>query len=806
MGALAKSEAQLRWRGELIGSGKKAIDALRRCVIDHRIGMLWWLTDYVRSSNHRHPDAVAMLSEEFDTRRSPTASDRQSPFYHLIELEFEHSSILFIPAGDPETKDFLDTSLAFSIVDFFDPNIHDGGEVLNTFYRHIIQRWEKHPIRYLLLDQDAGQTLTAAINFGTAQTNVIISKLDEQSRAGLRSLVEQTGALSEAEWGNGVARTNIRVVMSQYDGRHHAMASRWWESAANLLEDEEHLLSEDERTTDSISTAESAFQRADKARCETVVELKRMGIDPKQHMFVVDFDREAVQKEHLFPEWSPSYSELTRLAVSLAEPTAEASSEESGDPTESKLWVNHGTTGRGKSRVRILGERIHGSAGTFDAFADWMSSVGVEVDRVGWSHEAIVASVEAAVKGDLSLSEFDVVALPAYARLLWDEGFESLDGPGTDAPHAQDCAGPITEKYLEHAILGWSEYARFDGRLLGYPLFMDCPLILVNVQTVNDKFFWNFRAQEDRLFRGFEDPADFRDVVRSAATNTERGDQLIMTLNGESIAPWYEWLAIVAMFGGDPDLHGLGGGYGAPTVDGAGRFLDDPCVIRATLRYLELVSYADRRSYRAGWSYAIQQMSNSSPTNSVGMTLAWPDAPPDTELPEKFQYAVPPGLSVSDCWLLCIPRHRRGRLGVREIEYLMQRFLTYDEQYRLVRDFRGLPVHQSVLNDVDLWHSFRHLSTLSAAIIGDRLSMSRRDGRLRGRLRRRPVGPRAVQLARLVRDALVRLCEWTIHEIDERKSSSSPVALWHTQSFLDRIRGEIETEFRVCVARFAKIG
>ena len=691
------------------------------------------------------------------------------------------------------------------------------------------------PIEYVILDQDAGRTLGALLNINQANRSVFVSKLDAQSCSGLVELVkfELDHPKHEGQ------PTQMHVVLSQYDGRSHAVSPRW------QITSPPHA--------SSGHYEESTFFAADLPRRDAVSRLEQLGIDSTRQMYVVDFHREALQREFFFPEKSPPYNELVRLAVALTTPTRE----ESGSITKVAE----------KRKVRILGEYVEGSQGSLEAFAKWAQRY-CDVEVVGARHEDIVELVEHGSrakdhlwqgyfmdsslhfdKGTVRLSDFDLVAVPAYARHLNDRAFAPLEGPRPEmAPRAQDCAGPITEAYLLASILGWLEYARRDERLLGYPLFVDCLLLAVNPRTVNYKFFQEFRRQEERSFRGLDDPADFRDLTRAAAKNNQSHDRLVMTLKSGAVAAWYEWLTIVAMFGcdhaapSDEKAHSPMAIFGArgnrPVAERIRAFLEHPMLVHATIRYLELVLYADRQSKGAEWPETLAMIHR----GEVGMALVWPDARPqgvaastdgspvsdsgsgratDDDRREsvepsarshlKLRYAVPPGGLVTEGWLLCVPANRGDqRPPVAELEQLLQRFMTYDEQQSFAREHGGLPVHRGVMDDVSLWRDAMHLPLLSGIFAHgtdrSRLSYGPADRwvRLLSQRLLRELEELRWDVAQLVKSwDVTRLVKEELHTQGEDLGLLAE-PLWHSAPFVAQVKTLVEEKFKICAQQFAQ--
>src|SRR5262249_30799776 len=133
---------------------------------------------------------------------------------HLVALrDGTYNPVLYIlPAGDPDQYQNNIAIPHFSWSFFFEQQY--GIAVLDAIYRYIVTH-SRHdgnrPVSRIVLDQDAGQSLTSRANRAFAQHRIIVSGLNHQNDAGLRALLrlEQTDA----------HMADYRVVLSQYRGR-----------------------------------------------------------------------------------------------------------------------------------------------------------------------------------------------------------------------------------------------------------------------------------------------------------------------------------------------------------------------------------------------------------------------------------------------------------------------------------------------------------------------------------------------------------------------------------------------------------
>lgn len=676
--------AEITVAGERVPDWKSAV----ALVAERPLGMLHWLsatTGETRAGRHgQAPPGADAVAGQVTTILANSAGRPDlltSADAHLVRvLGPDGGDLLLFPAADPRQPAYAGTLLNFDPLRCFEEQ--SGYAALDALYAHILARFTSELPQRVLLDQGGGLSIPGAVNRAYADHHVIVSGLNEQHRAGLAGMLTQDSVLAPA-------RTSI--VLSQYGAR---------------------------RLADGSYTDRERFLAADDAR-RTLSALLAPSIVPTENVHVIDFELGAVGQEFFFADNSEAFDELLGVAVAI---------ERQGEPlrAEDPPWED-------VPELLVLGEYVglagDPPSGALGGFASWLQSTLGEKCKVrafAATHEGIgeiakrrpsadslatstralapTAStgpvvIEDDARDKCCLSDFDIVAMPLYLAEQVADQLDELLGFAGRTEFASDAIGPVGEDYACTSIHGWRDYAWStrgpqSPKLLGYPLFVDHQLLVVNGNNLGSTFREIYARNELREFRGFSDPADLIAAARVAlATGTPR-DGLLLALDPTSVARWYEWRTLMGMMRSP----------GEPT-----RLTGE----RAMLAYFELCRYADPDSARADWDMVHQAFFGD---QAAGLLLVWPDAIPleARRAPRHvYQYLRPPGqCRFEECWLLVVPRNRGfGRPSAASIEALLRRFLTPSAQ-QVYLDNGGLPVHRRVLRSIDNWRRFAFLPPL----------------------------------------------------------------------------------------------
>lgn len=733
-----------------------------------------------RPPGEAHAEATTALVTLL--RRETESSSLSNPLRHIIRISDASGTtrLVILPAGEPANRAYRSAVLAFSWRDFFE---NAGGmAVIDALVRFFHSGIPALPaIRRVLLDQDAGLSLPAVANQYLAQTRIVVSGFSAQNQQGLFSLLDS--ALKAG------GHDDLRVVLSQYGGRDTSYA----ESAQRV-----------EVSYDAAVRQRVRFLDYERLRASILATLNSKHVAPEA-VYVTDFCQTAVQFEYFFPIESPSWNALARLIASL---------EQSYSPSSPAIEV--GT----RRRLCVLGEFVgsvdaapNGPLAGFRAYLTDRLGADVSVETAATDHDTIAELVK---RGNVSLrpttpldstfckyeeggdknyrlSDFDIVAMPVYlVSLAVQAGLLARLEPlwRSETFFACDSAKPVDDEYLKNAIAGWETYthasmAGGERTFVGYPLFIAYQLIASNSRSIwSDAFAENYLKYEYRHFRGFHDPADILAVARAASVNQVPCDRLIMTLERTHIAQWYEWQAILSIFGTtDAEITTPWDELGFSP-----QLLNDR-TIEATVYYLELVTYAAKDSSTFDWNDAIRAFYDE---ERVGFSIIWPDAVPTesregTGLP--FVYHVPPGDRLhEECWLLTIPSGRGDdRPSVKDLQLLLTDFLTFESQ-RQYQARGGITVHRRVLQDLDRWRECQYLPELRH--IG-----------MDTTIRRRAATSQAREFAEHVAQALAQLRERVKRLLEEERNRRGVEAhesidyVWRDRTFTEGVATVVRSEF-----------
>ncbi len=727
-------------------------------------------------------NVITTLFELIDAARGSVFD----PSQHAIEVIDDNKTPLMylLPPGDPNQGTYQETLKRFVWSQFFEERA--GFAVLSTLYSWFLKEREggHFGVERILLDQDAGDSWPSEANRRVAHNRILVTGLNLQNQEGLLNLFGSSDQPFEF--------ADVRVVLSQYKGR-----------PIEPLDGSEPVSG---AAMHPVISRE-AFLEAEKQRTNAVNLLTRKkGVDVA-NIFLVDFLVKAVQQEYFHQVGSPSWNELARLLVSI----------------ESSPHVRVERAGRYSfEQLRIVGEFVgvdnsHPS-GPIGALRSWLQEEcpGVSVSGIATGHEEIVAlaregSVKLGVSGDsagtalnvmragtandtkvFDLNYFDIVALPAYMIPHAFDRLEPLSLKGIVVETA-DRDGPIDLAYLQNSILGFEQYSTYQGTtLIGYPLFVDFELLVVNTKRVIENIDSQYFKNEQRRFRGFQDPADVLAAARAVKRDSTPRNQIIMTLK-KHISQWYEWQTVVSLFGG------IDVAVTDPWQDIANDDvirLEAPETIRATRFYLELCSYAAHDSDTSDWDKAIRLFYEK---ESAGIAFMFPDAIPEQyrslNSGRPFVYATPPcDLHPEECWLLVIPKNRReGAPSTKDLQELFVRFMSYESQKRY-QFLGGMTTHRRALESVDLWQTSPYLAHLLSLSVNRQQSVFLRSAHSKSR-----------HFAEQMVDALDNLRDFVKRELEKDSAgNTSSDFLWYKDDFVQKIEDAVRSSFSEIVKQLMK--
>lgn len=729
-------------------------------------------------SVHKIADYFRRIKQDFN--------DPCNPFSHLLTMAFGQEgagTLLVFPAGDSKNLNYSDAVLDFDWNAFV--NKEDGLIFLDALFSLFLpdasHKNVEHPIpeiEWILLDQGAGRSIPSVINQSIARSNILVSGLNLQNEAGLYN------ALEELQKHNSL--TEARVVFSQNKSRISGSLAQTSVPDNPLLKQSPHLGSH------------STFINADDKRFKITKALKERFSGSIQ-IYTIDFHVEAIQREFFFPNGTPSYDELVRLAVSL---------HPQSDDNISKGFNPNCANDR---EIRILGEFV-GTGATEDAPSGpllglckalkkrnpQLNPIGYAVDHEDIADlllekkvrlnepqetdpcEMVTRYKKVAGPGGKQYcpSDFDIIATPIYLiRDAIDNGILNKYQHGLlNGVKSPDSLIDINDSYLSHYIIGWSDYSKLEtGDIIGFPLFVAYPLLAWNSdKLLNNAFLKDYYSKECREFRGFFDPADILCVSRSAAFNSVPDDRFQMSIKADHISQWYEWLTCLAIFDSKVNNH-LAEMFTGANFDI--KFSDNSTLVKATRLFLELASYAETKSSESEWVKTTRLFFKE---KKVGAAFFWPDAiPSEYRSDEEFRFQPPPGgAQWQECWLLTVPTGNT-RWTPAELQHLLLDFMTLPAQ-EIYQTTGGLSVHRRVLLNLDLWRLFPFLPQLEGLFI-------------EGFSRQRTFRSKQYTFAKEFTRSLDKLKYWINKQIKDKRAE----IIWQDTGFQEEVDNKIREELSI---------
>lgn len=652
------------------------------------------------------------------------------PINHLIQVPSK--SIYILPAGSPVESTYNEVVFKFEWLRFI--NNYMGIHLIDCiifrlvkFIKGIDSNIQK-PTR-ILLDQQAGMSISAALNRTLANAHILVGGFNAQNKYGLEALVNN--------FYESYIDKHPYLVLNQYNYRDLAFQYSF---------------------SDSTNSPHEVFCKIDKEeRIEFLTLLTKEHPDLESQIFITEFDRDAIQKEHFHSAEKVSVQELVKLIVSVEKGFS--------PPIQTSFVVPS------KGKVTFIGEKIEFNAGYSGPFnglhvllKNYFQSTdtpSTDVISIAASHEDIVSltagltlKAEISKEGEvysvdnilnlskgqytltlkddgvtpISLSDFDFISYPYYAvNNLIDRGsilkFNSNEFV-KKIPVSNSLVG-TNYSYYKSNIFRWSEYCEFGSAVIGVPLFFNAQLLAYRKEYFGKRnnLSDEYRKEFHRRFEGFYDPDD---ILRFAKLTKDKPDDVfksvLLCANSKHIAMWYEWQTIFSMF--YYDNHGLIKQNNS--FEEYLAFLLTPVSLDATLMYLKLRKWAkgtnedDANSVKQDendWDELIRDFYLDKISSLI---FLWPDSIPLSERKKAdYVYQVPPSFHVfEECWLLSLGSKTNNDISTEEKLKFLNKYLTPESQMEYVKE-GGLPVHKDILSSLNVWQEYPFIPPLWSIYYGE---------------------------------------------------------------------------------------
>lgn len=639
--------------------------------------------------------------------------DDFNPLKHLIQIKSE--SLFILPAGSPNHHEYNDTVFKFDWKAFIEKqmgiNLIDC--IIYALVEHIkeLPDFEMKPVR-ILLDQQAGISIAAAINRLLADSHILVGGFNEQNKAGLKAIVKNFYDAYEKE------KKEPWVVLNQYNLRSIPF---------------DYIFDIPDRN----KNPHNRFRKEDEEqRVKFIADLTRLHPNLKEKIFVSEFVSEAVQKEHFHSSEKTSINELTKLIVSIEKSFMDKPKIEFHEPTLPKIIfigerIEHKNdySGPFASMYKLFkkhfsNSEIVGLAATHEDIVALANNDELKI-TIRESDKKISKTIQQLSEGIYNVTvdnesdtllrtcDLDFVSYPYYVYQAFLKKESILKFSEKDFVRSypvQDSLTGTSNSYYQKNIFRWSEYSvnNSDNSIIGVPLFFSFQLLAYRsdyfnkIQNLADEF----RAKYHRQFKGFNDPDD---LIKFADLTFPEGDdfkKVLLSSNPKNIAMWYEWQTIFSIF-----YHKNNQLQKNNSVENYKEFLLDDVSLDATLMYLRLrkgTESTDTSSY--DWDELIKNFYLS---KNNSLIFIWTDSIPTSDRDKTdFIYQVPPSFHLfEESWLFSITKKKEEATFTEEKIRFLNIYLTPEYQKEYVES-GGLPVHKDLLTSLDIWRKYPFIPPL----------------------------------------------------------------------------------------------
>lgn len=686
----------------------------------NNIGIAFLLNDLInnRAYKNKCDETIKLLKkqnesaiESFQNYVFELFENKQyNPLNHLIQ--FSPGPLYVLPAGSPNNSRYCEIIFGFEWLDFI--NNYLGVYLIDCVISKLIDNIKdlenntSKPVR-VLLDQQAGMSVSAALNRSLADAHLLIGGFNEQNKAGLKALVKNyyDAYIDNDPW----------IVLNQYNFRDMV-----FQRSSNI----------------SNQTAHELFNKIDKInRLDYISSFVDQHANLKERVFVTEFVDDAIQKEHFYKDDEISTNELVQLLVSIEK------------RFESNIKVQSSGSNEVIQRLVFIGEIVesnHDYSGPLNGLNELLKLhfKDAEIIALAARHEDIVElvknrQIKISIKKDadkisskniselaagvynvtkdnesellLNINELDLISYPYYLvnHLLDNDDIilKSEDGFVQNVAVEDSLIGATCEYYKQN-ILRWNQYSYHEEKntVVGVPLFVNFQLLAYrkDYSTNQTELADKFRKQFHRLFEGFRNPDDILKYAELTFPKNDNLNSVLLCGNTENIAMWYEWQTILSMF----FYKNHDNIKESKSYDDYIKFILES--LDATLMYVKLRKLTEQVGESYDWDTLIRNFYFSKENSLI---FIWPDAIPKiVRTKDEFVYQVPPSFHFfEESWLLSVVKKGEPEKFIDNKFYFLNKYLTPEYQKIYVHN-GGLPIHKTIFTSLDLWREYSFIPPL----------------------------------------------------------------------------------------------
>lgn len=739
-GTVDKTQREFKWNNNTY-----SVNQWSAVMESNRIGLIYLLTDilgnkrFIKKSRvfsrkfHKNTGSKIQLIQEYKNFLAEMLTQEEfNPYNHMISSLGNNTSIFLIPAGSPGYSDFNKTVFDFNWHTFLTK--HSGVFLIDAIARFICHYYNKDNEleARVLLDQQAGVSIASSINSSISDASILIGGLNEQNKEGLKSMIKaHEDMFDEFPW----------MILNQYKYRSQALQKNLFEYGS-----------------DHTSPIDRFYLTDKKERTSLITDIAGDDNTKLAKIAVIDFEREAVQKEYFYHPKSVAYAELIALVVKVEKSFSNSTRE------------NRRRTLNTPKTIVLIGERLKYSnsysgplKGLYASLRNYAKNT--KIIGLAATHKWIVSAVKSSDKthrvvltfgeeliegkhslsslsggiydlGDyqegvgfyeLSMDEIDIWSYPYYVVKDIPPNFLLPIRLTESDLIPSDSLKELDEQYLQENIIRWAEYSLKNGtnEVTGVPLWVGFQLLAFHKAGFGSRTtLRRFREKYNREFSGFSTTADLIDFAQFVMLDDNYGDKLknvSFLRNYGHTSKWYEWQTIFGMFY-EPSFNA-----GFKSFNEYVNFLLKDEAIFATREYLKFTKRGNRTSQpdqddikpivEDEWH---EQLQGFYFNDEASLILVWADSVPcdlsthhnlktttknpkrEDEVQRMFLYQPPPSHHYfEECWVLSLS----AQIDPEKAEFLKQFILYFltPEGQQCYLDYGGLPTHKSVISRLDNW-------------------------------------------------------------------------------------------------------
>jgi len=715
------------------------------------IGLLFFLIKITTSGEYI--DKVNKINEKLNTNTSNKKdifgdlnkflfnllrTKEYSPLQHCIKTGDNNCKIFILPAISTMNDKFSDLVFLFDWNKFI--NEQFGVNLINAtinFFKEFYSFDKTGRHLRILIDQQAGMSIPAAVNRRLSDSTVIVSGLNNQNQLGLEGSIKH--------FNNVYNDKDPWIVLNQY-------------SLRDIVLDYEYSLNEE-----NTSPYERFKIKDKKKRSDFISKLCLNGKNLASRIFVTDFERNAIQREYLYDQSEQGKKTLTNLIVGIENEYLNKDERVKSNKYHKKIiFIGERVVDVKKSKKNkeivltgpfaalyknlqdFFGEgNVIGIAATHEDIAGLIIKPELKLFienqksfRKGTNVRTLKGNMyEASSKLNstdqifINIDDLDFISYPYYLTeelIIRDRIKQYSKSTFCKKVNIPDSIGGLTLEYYKELVLGWEKYAKSNDFINGVPLFVNFEFLAYRKEYFSkgdNNLPTKFRKKFNRKFEGFINPQDIIDYSKlSSESSNDLVEDLLLCSSENDMALWYEWQSIISSFyykNGPLKLNTLKDYIKAINQE-------DEAFVIAVENYLRLrhlssttrnYSQAENKNwlYRNDWDVRLDKFYN----GNYGLIYIWPDTIPNSRrTANDFIYQIPPSFQLfEECWMLSAVNTNHLN-NTDKIEFLNSFLSKKTQQNHL--DYGGLTTHKSVLASLDNWSKYPFVSLMWMVYVSDK--------------------------------------------------------------------------------------